>query len=321
MLKDPLEYTMIQAIMVGDGYGCPFEFAPMEYIKANNNGKQYYSRQTEKGERGNGTYTDDTQMTLAVLETILSNPKDFRPHMFAGSFVNAYKREVPYRTGYGSRVRVALTNSFSSFEFLSNIADPHQSSNGAIMRCLPCGILSDPTLVQNAAIAQAVASHIHYEAVDSARFLSLLVHALIYDTPPGDKSIRFFHIYVIWAASECGFDILTHPMFTYKIDEKVGVPCDSYATVSAVLDVLYKSNSYTDILRNSVAFGGDVDSVAALAMGIGSLCGHISKFIDPALIETIENGPFGIDYAKELDKKINKYIDIVKTNKNNQPIL
>jgi len=247
-------------------------------------------------------------MSLAVAELILSNPNDYRPVQFAASFLNAYKREFPYRTGYGSRVRLALTNSMSGIEFM-NIAEPHQSSNGAIMRVLPCGLLGDPVQVQNAAVSQCLTTHIHHEAMDSARVLSLLVHSLIYN----DEKYSFTKHFA-WALKQCQFTS-KHTMISKYKDFPNGIPCDSYATVGAVVDVVTRSNNYKEVLINSVAFGGDVDSVAALAMGIASLCPHIKKvFTDKkgVLFSNLENGPFGRDYCVELDKKITTFIELQK---------
>lgn len=304
---------MIFEIAVGDAYGAAFEFAPKDYIEANNDGKGYKERQTKKGVRPAGQYTDDTQMTLAVAEFLLSNPNDYRPHQFAASFLTAYKRDLPHspRPGFGSRIRLALTNSFSAFEFMANLAEPHQSSNGAVMRCLPCGILPTPEQVQNAAMSQAVATHIHHEAADTARVFALLVHSLLYndfelDVPAGSTPFR---LHVNWAFSIAG--IRPHRMLGAH-EQYDGVPCDSYATFGAVVDVVAASSTYRDVLTKSVALGGDVDSVAALAMGIASLCNHITKRMPAKFRNDLENGTFGRDYCKKIDEKIDRYVEVVR---------
>jgi len=291
---------MLLEIAIGDAYGNPYEFAPIDYIAANNDGLTYRSRDSKHGIRGGGEYTDDTQMSLAVAETILSEPQYLKPATFASGFINAYKREIPYRTGYGSRIRVVLTNTNSGPEFISEVTEPHSSSNGCVMRVLPCGILSNPEMVQNAAISQCMASHLHHDAVDASRILALVAHSSIYNGDIG------FEQHVYWALKECGFDI-EHKVIDYhkQFDE---IPVDAMATVGAVFDVINRSYDYVDVLKNSIAFGGDVDSVAALAMGLASLTPHINKTIPISLYGGLEDGTFGRGYCQALDNRIESFI-------------
>ena len=302
---------MILEIVIGDSYGSCFEFASKEFVDAYNDGVAYHSRTSKHGSvMGGGVYTADTQMTLAVAETILSEPDEFKPAIFAAGYMTAYKRDVPYRRGYGSRVRLALTNSFSATEFMANITDVHSSSNGSVMRVLPCGILATPEMTQNAAISQAVSTHLHYDAIDASRVLALVVHSLIY------RGEMKFAAHVAWAMMQCGFR-LSHPILS-KFKEYDSIPCDAMATVGAAFDVVSKSKSYKDILVKSVNMLGDVDSIAAIAMGLASLIPEIDKnFYNNAntvlvLFDQLENGQFGRDYCINLDKQIDKYIEKTK---------
>jgi len=294
---------MILEICIGDSYGAAFEFAPKEFVDLHNNGHDYSTRTSKHGSvMGGGVYTDDTQMTLAVAETILSNPPEFKSAMFAAGFLTAYKRDIPYRRGYGSRVRLALTNSFSATEFIQQCMEPHSSSNGSVMRVLPCGILSTPEEVQNAAIAQSISTHLHPDAIDAARVLALVIHSLIYNE--GMK----FPKHVAWALKECRFRH-DHPVVT-KYKDYDSVPCDALVTVGAAFDVVSKSKNYEDVLIKSADKLGDVDSVAAIAMGLASLSPHVKKeFVSTStLFSGLENGRFGRDYCIMLDNYMKQHI-------------
>ena len=294
---------MILEIAIGDAYGAAFEFAPKEYVDEHNDGLSYKTRISKHGSSmGGGVYTDDTQMTLAVAETIMSNPPEFKPATFAAGFMTAYKRDVPYRRGYGSRVRLALTNSFSATEFLQQCIEPHSSSNGSVMRVLPCGILSTPEQVQNAAIAQSVTTHLHPDAIDASRVLALVVHSLIYN-----EDMKFAR-HVAWALKECNFRH-DHPVVT-KYKDYDTVPCDALITVGAAFDVVSKSKDYQDVLVRSVNMLGDVDSVAAIAMGLASLVPSIKKeFTYTTLFDFLEATPFGRDYCIRQDNFIKQHIE------------
>lgn len=58
------------------------------------------------------------------------------------------------------------------------------------------------------------------------------------------------------------------------------------------------------LLRECVAFGGDVDTVAAIALGAASNSAEIIHDLPQHLIDTLENGPYGRDYIVELDRKL-----------------
>jgi hypothetical protein len=60
----------------------------------------------------------------------------------------------------------------------------------------------------------------------------------------------------------------------------------------------------TEVLKRSIAFTGDVDTVATIALAAASHCNEVKKDLAPALIEGLENGPFGRDYIIDLDRQL-----------------
>ena len=59
-----------------------------------------------------------------------------------------------------------------------------------------------------------------------------------------------------------------------------------------------------DLLTSCIAFTGDVDTVAAIAMPVGALCPDIEKNLPQALYDGLENGEYGLDYLKTLDQEL-----------------
>ncbi len=57
------------------------------------------------------------------------------------------------------------------------------------------------------------------------------------------------------------------------------------------------------MLRESVNFGGDVDTVASLALAIGSQMKEVENNLPKWLTEDLENGKYGRDYLISLDKE------------------
>lgn len=59
-----------------------------------------------------------------------------------------------------------------------------------------------------------------------------------------------------------------------------------------------------DILRACVAYGGDVDTVAAIALAAASCSRDVSQNLPAHLADTLENGAFGRDYLVALDARL-----------------
>ena len=58
------------------------------------------------------------------------------------------------------------------------------------------------------------------------------------------------------------------------------------------------------MLQACIAFTGDVDTVAAVAMGAASMSRQIVQDLPSLLIAQLEDGPYGRKYIEELDEKL-----------------
>jgi hypothetical protein len=79
----------------------------------------------------------------------------------------------------------------------------------------------------------------------------------------------------------------------------VGVEC-----VWAALTAVTQNDSLTGILKASVAFTGDVDTVAVIACAAASLSDEVEQDFSESLYSGLENGPYGLDYIRALDKRL-----------------
>ena len=53
-----------------------------------------------------------------------------------------------------------------------------------------------------------------------------------------------------------------------------------------------------------MAFSGDVDTVAAVGLGIANLSDEYEKSLPPFLYDDLESGVYGRDYLKEVGEKL-----------------
>jgi len=121
---------MFKGIIIGDAYGAGFEFK--ESMLQYNDGQQYYNHPTHMASDGSGDslkagmYTDDTQMSIAVAETLLTG--DYSKLSFANKFTECFHRDP--RKGYAKGFYGFLMTHHTGEKFIQDIR-PDSDKNGA----------------------------------------------------------------------------------------------------------------------------------------------------------------------------------------------
>lgn len=188
------------------------------------------------------TFTDDTVLTVAIADAILSG----KPYIDS---VRRIGRRYP-DVGYGG--------SFIGWLY-SPDARPYNSwGNGSAMRVSPVGFaLTTEDEVLDQARATAEITHNHPEGVKGAQATALAV--FLARTGADKESIRSR------IASQ----------FEYDLDRTVDDIRPSYAfdiscqgTVPEAIIAFLDSDSYEDAVRNAVSLGGDSDTLACITGGI-----------------------------------------------------
>src|ERR1035437_7616275 len=126
---------MMLNLAVGDSYGSVFEYSDAAFVEANNDVASYKEHPKFPG-RVAGTYTDDTQMSIAVAELILED-SDWSPEKIANKFVNVFKRDE--RTGYARKFHELLKVVKNGDELRARLI-PVSDRSGAAMRAGPIGL-------------------------------------------------------------------------------------------------------------------------------------------------------------------------------------
>ncbi|MBU6451018.1 MAG: hypothetical protein KGS72_04515 [Cyanobacteria bacterium REEB67] len=67
------------------------------------------------------------------------------------------------------------------------------------------------------------------------------------------------------------------------------------------------------ILKTSIAFRGDVDTVTAIACGAASFSRDVVQDLPQVLYDNLENGPYGRDYLRQVDAQIAALVQANKT--------
>jgi ADP-ribosylglycohydrolase len=77
-------------------------------------------------------------------------------------------------------------------------------------------------------------------------------------------------------------------------------------SVRAAITSLMKNDSLAAILKSSIAWGGDTDTVATIALAAGSCCDEIKQDLPDNLLHKLENSQYGHSYLSDLDKKLER---------------
>ena len=123
--------------VIGDAYGAGFEFAERTKIDTFNTVSKYETHPIFPEIKGR--YTDDTQMSIALAELIISG-KEWNALHIADSFVKTFKRDP--RRGYAKRFYSFLSEIHDGQELLDKILNK-SNRNGAAMRAYVLGIFPE----------------------------------------------------------------------------------------------------------------------------------------------------------------------------------
>jgi ADP-ribosyl-[dinitrogen reductase] hydrolase len=87
---------------------------------------------------------------------------------------------------------------------------------------------------------------------------------------------------------------------------KVGA--QGWMSVRAAVTAIGAAESLSDLLRRCVAWTGDVDTVATIALAAGSCAADLPADLPPALLAGLESGPFGRPYLGGLDARLMSHV-------------
>ncbi|KAF0111362.1 MAG: ADP-ribosylglycohydrolase [Chloroflexi bacterium] len=181
--KDRLRGIAVGAV-VGDALGMPLEFHPPHPAHD-------MTTEMESGPLPAGTFTDDTEMALALAESLqIANPLDGRD--LSGRFT-AWYQSRPSDVGiHTSKVLKLIAKGTPWQEASETIykANPDSAGNGSMMRCWPLAISrwENPALLVAESKLQSEITHQHPDCINGAILLNLILHKLIHsgvNTPPG----------------------------------------------------------------------------------------------------------------------------------------
>ena len=237
-----------------------------------------------------GHYTDDTQMSLANAELLLKKPAE---KICRDDFVlawNAVFKRDP-RQGYSRHMFQLMTEDLAPEDFYSRL-DGKGTTGGAAMRAAPFGLLADLDMLNKLTREQALVTHNTNAGLNSALAVSISTHYLHHG---GD--IRYVEQFLTrqigkdWDSAKNGLS-----------DD----PGNGLKIVRQALNAVQTNDTLSDVLLSGVSQArvADTDTVCAIAAAVSSRRMDVRDDLPESLRQGCENGTFGQDYLKHVDRQL-----------------
>lgn len=222
----------------------------------------------------NSFYSDDTILTIAILDAILNN----------GDYEKYIKKYIKEYLNYKPNYKPYFKTTFSPqlIKWYKGKNEGKSKGNGAMMRISPIGYLfnSEYDIVRHSLLA-TLPSHYSYEAIDASQAVALIIYYGRLGIPKEEIISR-----------------LTKPL-NYKPFDKFNMTCGE--TLPNCLYALFSSNSFEEAIRKVISFGGDTDTNACI---VGSMAEALYG-IDESLI-SLAKQKIPNEFTNILEKGYNK---------------
>ena len=286
---------MMLFLAVSDAYGSGFEFRAESSIRKYNDAESYHPFPEHKVIPGR--YTDDTQMSIAIAEALTEHVAEIQAgwiwprECLATHFVKAFQRDPrsSYSPGFGSILKAAKDGQ----DLLKTISG-NSDKSGAAMRAMPIGFLKPLDKVLQFSSIQAAVTHNTPGGIAAALASAAAAHYFIYDVGPKADLAKWLE--------------KTVPGYPWSTPWVGKVSTNGIECVRAAITAILGNDGLKSILKASVGFTGDTDTVAAIAVACASESKEIKQDLPDALINGLEDGQYGKKYLMELDEKLKKFL-------------
>lgn len=259
-------YNGIMGLVVGDALGVPFEFKQRDTFKCTDMvGYGTYNQPA-------GTWSDDSSMTLATLESIVKNQGNIDLQDIMQNFFNWFYHG--HFTPHGNVFDVGNTTRFAinRYKFGAkaencggrNVTD---NGNGSLMRILPIAFMEAPKYDEVRDVSKL--THAHEISLKACEIYVEIAVGLLMDE-------------VICAANkeeEIKTTMLNISDERFaRIKDLKNISRDDIRSTGYVVDTLeaalwcfLHTESYKDCVLEAVNLGGDTDTIAAVAGGLAGI--------------------------------------------------
>jgi ADP-ribosylglycohydrolase len=280
---------------VGDALGMPFEGAPPLAAPE--------PLDLQEARLGRGTYTDDTEMMIGLLEVLVERGEPDEQAL-AERFLANHDRRRGY--GGGTLTVFALWRRGEPVDRAAELAFEGGSfGNGAAMRVAPIGVLhaeGGEALIE-AAVRSARVTHAHPLGVAGAVAQAAAVAAALRGDDPLTAAIAYAAAPGLRGRLKLARAGLDDSWGPDRVAFELGNGSAAHESVPAAVCAATRARSFEDACTFAVRIGGDADTIAAMAGAVaGARFG--ASTIPRRWLEPLEDGARGRSYVEALSGRL-----------------
>lgn len=276
----------------GDALGMPFEGEPPPAIPAR--------LEMLDARLGRGTHTDDTQMAIALAESLL-DMDGIDEDALGRAFVSACD---PQR-GYGSGTRAVLAliaRGVAATDAAARVFEERGAlGNGAAMRIAPVAIryAHDCSRLRDAARRSAHVTHAHPIAIDAAVVQAAAIGAALRDEDPLAAARAAAATPELGDALERAAGLLDQAPAAATVAEVLGNTASAHESVPTAVYAAVANPRFEDAVSFAIRCGGDTDTIGAMA---GAIAGarETASAIPARWYDVLEDGAKGRSHVENL---------------------
>jgi poly(ADP-ribose) glycohydrolase ARH3 len=281
---------------VGDALGMPFEGVAHNEIP--------FEVEMVPARRGRGTYTDDTQMMIALAESLVERGRVEEEHL-ARCFHEAYEPDRGYGSGTRRVFELWATGTPVATAAARLFGGEGSRGNGAAMRIAPISVryADDPVRLCTEAARSAKVTHAHPVGVDAAVVQAAAIGAALRGEPILDAARRAAGTGEMGDALRSVVELVGNPREPGEIQARLGSSSDAGKSVPAAVYAALALPTFEEAVRFAVRLGGDTDTVAAMTGAIAGARHGVSS-IPSRWLEALEDGDRGRSFVNELAARL-----------------
>ena len=274
---------------VGDALGMPIEGLSHQNVRTYYKGIKEYRDDDQRGDLDAGQWTDDTQMTFALVRVLTAHPDE--PSAWPAAAAEEYMALRPEARRWGETTTTAIERLVEGIA-PTDSGSPDRATDGAAMRAAPLGVWWAARDRDRAAAFEAVrpvlgVTHQHPAALVAGWGQVVAIHTLLDWTPDTFDRAAFWERLVdatTWAEAHLdGDDRVSHRLrsLTDRLDafplnlrdacDGVGVRADE-AWPFACAMVARRAHLLENTLLSGINVGGDADTTGAM---MGAMLGAL----------------------------------------------
>ena len=277
---------------VGDALGMPFEGLGPAAIA---------ERLTMLDARlGRGTYTDDTEMTIALAESLLERGS-IDARALGRALADAHDPGRGYGAGTTEVLRLGRSGLHPHDAASSLFGGEGSQGNGAAMRVAPVAVryADDRAALAKVARESARVTHAHPFAIDAAVVQAAAIAAALRGEAPLDAALAAATTAELKGRLTKAARLLDRELQPPDLAAALGNHPTGHQSVPAAIYSAAAHESVEAAITFAVRCGGDTDTIGAMAGAIAAARAGATA-IPSGWLEALEDGPKGRSHVETL---------------------